>query len=99
MKSPDEFDAWICFLENPPQFCTTLLGATQQVVRNIGWRSGEELAHKSRSIDTIAQTSASAIEAPNQRHSIGCEGIVGAGQLAKSRVVPTHSDDLGIRKV
>ena len=99
VEGTDELDAGIDLAEPFAQFGAALLGTTEQIVGKRLGRGGQEFAHEGRAIDPVAEAGAGTIQTPDQRHAIGRERIVGAGQVAEPGFVAAHRDDLSIGKL
>src|SRR6478672_6239822 len=59
----------------------------------------DAVPHEFRTIDTIGQVRAAAVQAPDQWHSVRDEEVEATGQFPESWLVPTHRDDLCVREI
>lgn len=99
MKSADEFKARVLTQENFAQFRPASLGAAEQVMGKLVRNIGKELSHECGAVHSVPKSGAGPVQAPDQRHPIGGEAVIGVSKLAKGRLVAPHGDDLSIGKV
>ena len=81
------------------EFFSAFWAAAKEVVREFGGAGGEEFSQEGGAVDAVSERGALAVQAPDERHSIGDEEVDAGCGGGKCGVVPPHSDDVGIGKI
>ena len=68
-------------------------------MREFGGAGGEEFSQKGGAVDAVSERGALAVQAPDERHSIGDEEVDAGRGCGECGLVPPHGDDVGIGKI
>ena len=89
----------IFFEQALAEFFSAFWAAAKEVVREFGGAGGEEFSQEGGAVNAVLKRGTLAVQAPDERHSIGDEQVntgCGGGECG---VVPPHGDDVGVRKI
>src|ERR1035437_2323185 len=99
MESAYEAEAGVELAEDGAELGPAGCRAAEQVMGGFGGRSDQELTHEGWAIDAVAEARPGQAQAPDQRHAVRREAIIGAGQVTEPGLMAAHGNDLGIGEV
>lgn len=89
----------IFFEQALAEFFPAFWTAAEEVMREFGRAGGEKFSHEGGAVNAVSERSTLAVQAPDERHSIGDEEIDAGRGGCKCGLVPPHGDYVGVGKI